>query len=704
MSRINTNVSSLIAQKTLARSNADLQTSLDRLSTGLRINSGKDDPAGLIASENLRRDITAAERAISNTERANQLISTADSALAQVNGLLNDIRGLVTEAANSGVLSDEQIGANQLQIDSSLEAIDRIAQVTTFQGRKLLDGSLDFITSVTAGASSLVDLDIQQANLGASGSVAVNVDITTAATQAAITNNGFSFTAGNEATGTITFADITTPAVQSTGSITLATTVAEIDIEAVAGEAADGLAGDSVEISLVAGATTGAVYDSGTGTLTVTLAAGATVDDAVAAIEATDEFTASLASGTGTDAVDVADIIDYTGALTGGADAVADNDVITITAAETGVAFNGTVSFAANGTVAANGIEVTLTGSNIAIAVNNTSTYDINDIVDAIQTELGTDYTVALSTNDSDGSFDASADAAVATALAGGTNDVVGALADDLTIKVAGLSGAEVFSFDSGSSVDQIVSAINLVSDSTGVTAASEDGVITFSSSEYGSAAFVDVEVISEGALGTFEAALSTTRDEGTDIVATVNGTAANGKGNSLSINTATLDLALTVDDGSSTDINFTIDGGGAVFQLGPQVVTNQQARLGIGSVNTAKLGGVSGRLYELRSGGDKELKADATGAARVVDETITKVTELRGRLGAFQRTTLETNIASLNDTLSNLTEAESSIRDADFAAESARLTRAQILVQSGTAVLGIANQNPQNVLSLLRQ
>ena len=80
-----------------------------------------------------------------------------------------------------------------------------------------------------------------------------------------------------------------------------------------------------------------------------------------------------------------------------------------------------------------------------------------------------------------------------------------------------------------------------------------------------------------------------------------------------------------------------------------------------------------------------------------------TRVTSLRGRLGAFQKTTLETNIFALNDTLAALTEAESSIRDADFADESARLTRAQILVQSGTSVLAIANQNPQNVLALLR-
>src|SRR6188474_1416495 len=175
MSRINTNVSSLIAQKTLGRTNVQLQESLSRLSTGLRINTGKDDPAGLIASENLRRDITSVQKAISNTERANQLIATADSALGQVSNLLNDIRGLVVEAANTGVLSDEQVAANQLQVDSSLEAIDRIAQVTTFQGRKLLDGSLDFQVTYAAGGASVQDLNIDQANLGAAGSVDVDI-------------------------------------------------------------------------------------------------------------------------------------------------------------------------------------------------------------------------------------------------------------------------------------------------------------------------------------------------------------------------------------------------------------------------------------------------------------------------------------------------------------------------------------------------
>ena len=172
-----------------------------------------------------------------------------------------------------------------------------------------------------------------------------------------------------------------------------------------------------------------------------------------------------------------------------------------------------------------------------------------------------------------------------------------------------------------------------------------------------------------------------------------------------MSLNTSTLDLNLTVADGSSTAVNFTITGGGAQFQLGPDVVSNQQARLGIGSLNTAKLGWKFSwsPCTNSASGQSKSLTADPTAAAQVVDEVINKVTTLRGRLGAFQKTTLDSNINALNDTLANLYDADSSIRDADFAKESANLTRNQILVQSGTSVLSLANQNPQSVLSLLR-
>src|SRR5688572_9369844 len=324
MSRINTNVSSLIAQKTLSRSNADLQVSLTRLSTGLRINSGTDDPAGLIASENLRRDITSAAKAITNSERANQLIATADSALGQISNLLNDIRGLVVEAANTGVLSDEQIAANQLQVDSSLEAIDRISQVTTFQGRKLLDGSLDFQISYAGGGATVRDLNIDQANLGALGSIDVDITITTGATQALLTGSGFVPSDAVQASGVVTLTnsaatlnvtavaagaadgaagnatDIVFQAaadiVQGTGNLAL--TNGKFDLTAVAGGAADGALANTTIVVIAAGAATAATYDAGTNTLTVTVLGPATVQDIATAIDTEGTFvTANVVDG-----------------------------------------------------------------------------------------------------------------------------------------------------------------------------------------------------------------------------------------------------------------------------------------------------------------------------------------------------------------------------------------------------------------------
>jgi len=228
---------------------------------------------------------------------------------------------------------------------------------------------------------------------------------------------------------------------------------------------------------------------------------------------------------------------------------------------------------------------------------------------------------------------------------------------------------------------------------------------LTLEATSYGSDAFVSVKALSGTFVTTDSSGTVSDRAVGRDARIRVNGYEAVTSGVTASINTASLDLTFSIDPtvAAGTRTSFSIVGGGALFQLGIDVVSNQQARVGIASVNTAKLGGVHGRLHELRSGGVKSLAADPIGAAAVVNEVISQITTLRGRLGAFQRTTLETNINSLNDTLENLTAAESNIRDADFAAESAKLTRAQILVQSGTSVLAIANQNPQSVLALLR-
>src|SRR5512140_1220467 len=123
MARINTNVPALIAQRTLRSNQQSLQQSLERLSSGLRINRGADDPAGLINSESLRAEIAGVDKAISNSERAINIVATTEGALNEVASLLIDIQGLVVNSANEGGLSEDEIQANQLQIDSAVDSI-----------------------------------------------------------------------------------------------------------------------------------------------------------------------------------------------------------------------------------------------------------------------------------------------------------------------------------------------------------------------------------------------------------------------------------------------------------------------------------------------------------------------------------------------------------------------------------------------------
>jgi flagellin len=708
MTRINTNVSSLIAQNTLSRNNNDLSQSLTRLSTGLRINSGADDPAGLIASENLRRDITGIERAVSNSERAGQLIATADSALGQVSNLLNDIRGLVTEAANTGALSSEQIAANQLQVDSSLEAIDRISQVTTFQGRKLLDGTLDFNVTGAANFDRISNLQIGQANLGTSGQVAVQVDIQTAATQAQvdITNIPAATTAVN-AFDDVAFTNA--GEVQATGSFNLATSAITLQITAVDGGVAEGASGNDIDVVLAdnGGGATTTSFLAGVLTVNYDLGAASVDGDAIAAaIQAHGgagvNFTSSATAGGAVVLVlgDNNGGAPYADVTSGGRDL--GSATIRVTSDTAGAAANGiTVTTAESVTIPNNTAVATIDGSgDIDVDIRGTVSYAA--IAAAIDGLAG--FSASITTSSGDQNYIDTLDTPPGVGTLGSGADAAGGLTQDVVFELAGKTGREVFSFQAGSTITQLQTAINALSDATGAVATVNGTTLEVASSGYGSDSLVELSVVSEAAGGTITAAIgSSSRDTGDDVVATINGILATGDGNTLSLNTSVLDLGLDVQAGYTGAANFTITGGGAQFQLGPQVVTTQQARLGIGSVSTARLGGTSGRLYELRTGEAKSLANDANAAAGVVDDVITEIVELRGRLGAFQRTTLQSNIGSLTDTLASLTAAESSIRDADFALESARLTRAQILVQSSTSVLAIANQNPQNALALLR-
>lgn len=491
MARINTNISSLIAQNQLARSNADLQTRLERLATGLRINRGKDDPAGLIVSERLRSEMKGLDQAIDNSERASSVIATTEGYLAEVADLLNSIRGLVVEAANTGALSREEIEANQLQIDSAIDSITRISNTASFAGLRLLDGSLAYTTSAVP-ASAIAATDI------------------------------FAVQFGNATTRT-------------------------------------------VSIEVVASAQTASLFLSG----------------------------------------------------------------------------------------------------NVAGAP--------------------------------------------------------GALLSSVTIEVAGNQGVQSLSFVSGTALSAVVAAVNTLRDSTGVSAAlvsatDQTSGLVFNSTGYGSDAFVSVRRL--GAGGDFfsvqdaQGGDTLERDEGRDVTAVVNGVLATGTGLNVSLNTPSLAMDLRLTEAYAQTVgsarSFTVTGGGATFQLGPSVNATQQIGFGVGSVAATRLGARSlgGVEYHLdsikRGGGNSLLDGDPARTGELIDASIDQVALLRGRLGAFERNTVETNMRSLQVGLENITASESRVRDADFAAEIAALTRAQVLQQAGTSVLATANASAQNVLALL--
>ena len=150
--RINTNISSIRALRTLRENDRMQSRSLERLSTGLRINRGSDDPSGLVISEQLRSQIHALEQSVSNSQNASNLISVADAALGEVSTLLVQIQDSIVFAQNTGGSTPDQIAAEQDAVDQAVAAIDRIASTTRFADRPLLNGNSEFQI-----ASSLAD-------------------------------------------------------------------------------------------------------------------------------------------------------------------------------------------------------------------------------------------------------------------------------------------------------------------------------------------------------------------------------------------------------------------------------------------------------------------------------------------------------------------------------------------------------------------
>ncbi|QEG23354.1 flagellin N-terminal helical domain-containing protein [Mariniblastus fucicola] len=143
------NVGALNAQHNLTRSSNSLNKSIERLSSGFKVNRGADGPAALVISEKQRAQIAGLRQAIDNTEKAVSVVQTAEGALNEISSILVKVRSLALDSANAGVNDDDAFAANQAEIDNALDTINRIANNTQFGEKNLLDGS--------AGVSGVAD-------------------------------------------------------------------------------------------------------------------------------------------------------------------------------------------------------------------------------------------------------------------------------------------------------------------------------------------------------------------------------------------------------------------------------------------------------------------------------------------------------------------------------------------------------------------
>jgi flagellin len=270
-----------------------------------------------------------------------------------------------------------------------------------------------------------------------------------------------------------------------------------------------------------------------------------------------------------------------------------------------------------------------------------------------------------------------------------------------VTLEVAGNLGTQQLSFASGTAVSAIAAAINGVSASTGLSAAVVSNALQVNSTAFGSTQFVGIQAIT----GTFSS-LSANTAYGTDAKVNINGSAAQVSGLDVTFRTSTLDVSLTLQKAFNTtgSTSFHITGGGATFALGESVTANGLASIGIGSVATTNLGdAINGYLSSLGTGGANALNSGNLSTSQtVLTNAISQVSDLRGRLGAFQDFTIGSTINSLSVAFENASAATSAIQDTNFAQETSNLTRAQILTQAASTVLSQANSQPAAVLKLL--
>ena len=622
---INTNVASLNAQKNLTQSQNALATSLQRLSSGLRINSAKDDAAGLAISDRFTTQIRGLNQAGRNANDAISLSQTAEGALGEVTSNLQRIRELAVQSANATNSSSDR-AALDLEVQQRLAEIDRISSTTSFNGQKILDGSF--------GNAAF--------QIGANVGETISLDLTTSMRQ------------------------------NSIGALATATSV---DLSTVASPLVAGTTGSPATYAFDTAALVGD-YSTVAATATTSLTSGAYT--IAASTTATDAFQFSI------DGVVASDNV-----VASATAAQLDTDIAAFVAASSG-------AYTQTGTVVGNNLVISKTdGTDLSLTTS-------------FSNAVGS-TTVAAGTT-SGGTF--------ATANFVGTPSTNGTIADTSANKTFTITDAEANSI-----TVNLTSNITNATDLLGaITSATGYGAATFTAAIDGTTA-TQIN-ITDGSNFTGSFAIGGT-DSATITAQNVAGGTAAGVADvaSTPANSVTVNNDFSIQIGSATAVNVAngtystpqsivdavntaLAGSGATAEL--DATTNVMSIISSETVAVTGTQGVTTLALAASTAATGSLStvnvndvAGANDAMRRIDTALGAVSDLRSTFGAVQNR-FESTISNLSTAVENLSAARSRILDADFASETANLTRSQILQQAGTAMLSQANSLPQNVLSLL--
>ncbi|MBQ0762854.1 flagellin [Marinobacter psychrophilus] len=601
---INTNIASLNAQRNLNTSQSDSNVALERLSSGLRINSAKDDAAGLAISTRFQAQITGLNMAQRNANDGISLAQTAEGALDEVTNNLQRIRELSVQSSNATNSTSDRQALNQ-EVQQRIAEINRIAGQTSFNGLKILDGTFGaqtFQVGANAGETIGVSgLDARGSQIGATVSQTSGL-------------SSSSLGAGDAGTTTLDVSNLDFAA----GAVSIVGTVGTTDLSSADGTYADATAFAAALQTAIQG-------EAGLEEATVTA----------------DGDTLTISNPT-TTAVSASFVVTDGSAVAANSDTVASG--VTIAEANgTQTLDITTFDFANGGTISAGGTDVDITAGS-----------DFDSVAAQLQTALQANVDADLTAANSGGTITITNTAAGAS----NANDVT--LANDIVV------------------ADGTGTAANVAGGSISTLAAAEELTLA-ESFESGNSVTFDVDV--DGTAFQIEARSLN------DIVAKINSLTVE-TGIRANLNAANESIIFSAQFGESYDVSITSPNLLDVDGITPRINEILSATPANNTVSVNDL------AIDTAAGAEQTLVA--------IDYAFDKINGFRAELGALQNR-FESTIANLSTTSENLSAANSRIRDADFAAETAELARTQVLQSAGLSVLAQANARPQQVLQLLQ-